>query len=283
MPPRTNPTARQVRLGSELRKLRERAGVAARDAARVAGVDQGKMSLFESGRAAVSEERLRRLVDHYGVADSALVDALVALAIERGRGWWEKYRGDVGPNVLDLAALEWHSRAMQSLQIMHVPGILQCESYTRALFVYLSSHYTPDRVNATVRFRMQRRKVLDRENPPTFTAIIHEAALRMRVGDRKVAREQLDHVLSEAERPNVTIRVVPFEAERFAGMGYSMLYLAADVPRLDTVQVDHVHGTVFFGAEEELDRYRNRWRQVEESALSPVETRDFLHRVASEL
>ncbi|HET6633654.1 MAG TPA: transcriptional regulator, partial [Streptomyces sp.] len=33
MPPRSSPTARQVRLGTELRKLRERAGMTGREAA----------------------------------------------------------------------------------------------------------------------------------------------------------------------------------------------------------------------------------------------------------
>lgn len=37
MPPRNNPTARQVRLGTELRRMRERAGMKAGEAARLLG------------------------------------------------------------------------------------------------------------------------------------------------------------------------------------------------------------------------------------------------------
>ncbi|MEU4209701.1 helix-turn-helix transcriptional regulator [Streptomyces sp. NPDC026206] len=280
---RTIVTARQERLGAELRKLRERVGVTAREAAQVIGFDQAKMSHLEAGRVAAGEERLRRLAAHYGVLDAGLVDALVAMDAERLRGWWEKYRGLVVTASLDLAALEWHAKSLQSLQTMHVPGLLQTEAYMRALFRYLSSDFAPSDLEAVIEFRARRQGVLDRECPPPFTAIVHEAALRVLVGGRKVAREQLDVLLERSECPHVTVRVVPFSADGFAGMGYSMLYASSPVQQLDTVQVDHVHGSVFLDAEEQLGHYRDRWSTVELSALGPGETRDFIRRIARDL
>ena len=93
MPPRSNPTARQERLGAELRKMRERAGFTARDAAAFLASNPMQMSHVESGRSGISEERVRRLADYYRCDDRAYVDALVEMANERGRGWWEEYRG----------------------------------------------------------------------------------------------------------------------------------------------------------------------------------------------
>ncbi|MDJ0340100.1 hypothetical protein QMK19_06115 [Streptomyces sp. H10-C2] len=57
-------------------------------------------------------------------ADPVLVDALVAMAKERGRGWWEEYRGSLAASFLDLAELEHHATRMRTVQMLHMPGLL---------------------------------------------------------------------------------------------------------------------------------------------------------------
>ncbi|GGX85549.1 helix-turn-helix domain-containing protein [Streptomyces hiroshimensis] len=280
---RTIVTARQARLGAELRKLRDRAGVSARDAAAAVGRDQAWLSHVEAGNAAAGGDRTRILAAHYGVQDAALIDALAERAAERTRGWWETYRGRMPKSALDLAELEWHSSALRNVQVVNVPGLLQTEDYMRALFSYVASDLELCDLDTAVEFRLQRRKVLERNDRPTLTVIVHEAALRMRVGDRKVARGQLDFLLAAFEWPDTTIRVLPFEVEGFAGMGYSMLYVADRVATFDTVQVDQMHGNLFFHAEEQLARYRDRWSKLGNVALSPSESRDFILRIAREL
>ncbi|MEU1779631.1 MULTISPECIES: helix-turn-helix domain-containing protein [Streptomyces] len=283
VPPRSNPTARQERLGIELRRMRERAGLTAREAGSLLGTGPIQISHIEAGRIGVSEERLRRMALHYRCSDVELVDALVVMAAERGRRWYDEYRGVLPQPTLDLAALEWHASGLQNVQIVHIPGLLQTEGYMRALFTYLSVDFTPDDLDAFIEFRMRRQGVLDREDPPRFTAIIHEAALRMKAGDRAVARRQLDFVLDNADRPSVSVRVIPFSAEGFAGMGFSMLYAAGPIPQLDTVQVDQVHGIAYVDAEAQLVYYRECLRIVERSALDADESRDFIRRIAREL
>ncbi|WP_431043480.1 helix-turn-helix domain-containing protein [Streptomyces sp. P1-3] len=283
MPPRSNPTARQERLGAELRKMRERAGMTARQAGDLLGTGPVQISHIEAGRIGVSEDRLRRLADHYRCGNPELVEALVGMATERVRGWWEEYRGVLAAMSLDLAALEWHARAMQTLQVVHIPGLLQVEPYMRALFTYARTAFSPDHLDAVIDFRLRRRQVLDREGAPVLMAIVHEAALRMRVGDRAAVRQQLEYLVERAELPGVTVRVVPFSADGFAGMGYSMTYASGPVPQLDTVQIDHVHGSVFLDAEAQLGHYRTLLGTVERSALSPEKSRDFIHRIAREL
>ncbi|MDT0451430.1 helix-turn-helix domain-containing protein [Streptomyces hesseae] len=282
MPPRTNPTARQVRLGAELRKLRECAGVAAGEAARVVGVDQGKMSLYESGRTAVSEERLRRLASHYGVPDAALVDALVAMATERRRGWWEKYRSVIAQPLLDLAEMEHHAVRLRSLQVVHMPGLLQTEAYARAVYSNNSHELLPQELDAIVDFRMKRRQILDREAPPRLDVLVHEAALRIKVGDSRVLREQIAFILETSERPGVSVRVIPFAADGFGGASYAMLYAEAAVRQLDTVQFDAVHHSVFVGEEDRLVDYRRVLTAVEGLALTPAASRDLMRCIARE-
>src|SRR5436190_15717582 len=110
---RREPTARQMRLGVELRRLREAAGLNALEAAALVGVNRVKISQIESGAVGVSEQRLRRLASHYACTDEEFINALVTMATDRTRGWWEEYRGLLPTSFLDLAELDHHARFQQ--------------------------------------------------------------------------------------------------------------------------------------------------------------------------
>ncbi|WP_455358642.1 helix-turn-helix domain-containing protein [Streptomyces sp. SYSU K21746] len=283
MPPRSNPTARQERLGAELRKMRERANVTARSAAALLGSNPMQMSHVEAGRSGISEDRIRRLAAHCACDDTAFIDALVAMAGERGKGWWEEYRGAVAPAALDLAELEQHATHIRTLQVVHVPGLFQTEDHMRAAFRYVSPDWPQPDVDAHVAFRMRRQQIISRESATQFEAVIHEAALRFHVGGRKAIRAQLDRILDLSELDHVAVQVIPFDSEDFAGAGYSMLYVSGAVPQLDTVQVDTGHGGVFFDAEARLNQYRARYDRTRQSALSERASRDLINRINQEL
>ncbi|WP_199847905.1 DUF5753 domain-containing protein [Streptomyces dysideae] len=121
------------------------------------------------------------------------------------------------------------------------------------------------------------------ESGKPYNAIIHEAALRMRVGGPKVTRAQLAHLLEVSERPNVTIRVIPFSADGFAGSGLPMQYLGGTVPQLDTVQIDTQHGAEFIDATAQLNRYRALLERVDSTALPQDASLDLVRRIAQEL
>lgn len=284
MPPRDNPTARQVRLGAELRKLRERAGKPAREAGGLLGVDQAKISNIESGRIGVSEERIRRLASFYACADVELIKALCAIARERrGEFWWEEYRGILAPDFLDMAETEHHAAGMRSLQIVSVPGLLQTEDYARALFSGVVPRLPADEIEARVEHRMRRRDVFNQEHPPHFHTLIHEAALRMRFGGRKVAQAQLDHLKETARWPHVTLRVIPFTNEQFIEATQPVLYVTGTVPQLDTVRLDSPIGGQFLDAEAELARYRALLDTAEDAALDAAKSQQLIDSIQREL
>ncbi|MCT2589096.1 helix-turn-helix transcriptional regulator [Streptomyces sp. N2-109] len=283
MPPRAQPTARQERLGTELRKLREAAGMTAREAATLLGTSPMQMSHMETGRAGISEPRLRSLAAHYACPDSAFVDALASMATDRTRGWWEEYRGILPPSFLDLAELEHHAAYLRSVDIAHIPGLFQTEAYAAAVFSYTVPELPPDDLAAWVSHRMRRRSVLAQRAAVTHDALIHEAALRIKVSDRKVAQQQLRQLLTLSESDHVTVRVIPFAADGFAGAGCTMLHAGGVMPRLDTVQRDTPHGSGFVDAEPQLARCRALYLRVRDASLGPVRSQDFIHRIAQEL
>ncbi|GAB2880420.1 helix-turn-helix domain-containing protein [Streptomyces mayteni] len=284
MPPRENPTYRQGRLGTELRKLRERAGRTAREAAGMLGTDQGKISHIESGRIGVSEERIRKLATFYECTDQALLDALCAIAREhRGQFWWDEYRGILAPSWLDISELEHHTASMLLCCTVTIPGLMQTEDYARALFGGGLIELPREELEARLEHRMRRKVVLDRDNPMPFHVFLHEAVLRMRYGGRTVARAQLDQLLRDTERPHIKVRIIPFTNEDFFEATTAVSYAHGLVPELDTVQIDTPIGGFYLDTDAPLSRYRMFFERALKVSLPPDESRQLIYHVAREM
>ncbi|WP_330290603.1 helix-turn-helix domain-containing protein [Streptomyces sp. NBC_00576] len=280
MPPTNNPTLRQRRLGAELRKLRERAGLTTTGAAPLLGVNQARVSMVETGRTPVSADKVRSMAGAYDCTDDRLVEALAAMTGRRVRGWWEGYHDHVPVALNDLAELEHHAVALRVALIVHIPALLQTTDHARALFEQVAPPMRQYEIEHRLTHRIKRQGVLHRENPPPYTAIIHEAALRMDLGGPIVARGQLKHLTDMSELPHVTVRVVPFGAPDFPTTGQSFDYVAGPVPQLDTVQLDTHYGACdFLDAETQLSKYRAVLDRMESCALRPTESADFIHRI----
>lgn len=280
---RRDPTARQMRLAVELRRLREAAGLTNRQAADLLGVSTAQVSQIESGVAGVSEKRLRRLAAHYSCADSELIDALAAMATDRARGWWEEYRGHLPTPFLDLAELEHHATSLREAQFLYIPGPLQTEDYARAVYAYRVPELPHEELELRVQHRMRRKVILEGPAPKPYEAVIHEAALRIMVSHRAASRAQLARVVQLSEADHITVRVIPFDLEDFAGAASAMTYAAGSVPNLDTVVRDGPHGATFIDSEAQLGAFRTLFRKVEAVSLDAAQSRDFIHKLANEL
>ncbi|MEV2210761.1 DUF5753 domain-containing protein [Streptomyces sp. NPDC050997] len=244
-------------------------------------MNQTQISHIESGRFGISEQRLRRLAGLFECDDSQLVDALVDMAAPRSKDWWEEYRGVLPPQALDLAELEHHASYLRAFEVVHIPGVLQTEEHARAASLFVEPNLPAEDREAGISFRMRRRQVLDSGTP--YDVIIHEAALRMRVGGSEVTRTQLEHLLQASGRKSLTLRVIPFTADGFAGAGFPMQYVGGVVPQLDTVQIDTTHGAEFIDAAARLNRYRTLFASIDKAALPQDASLDLIRRTAQEL
>ena len=283
MAPKTATSARRLRLGTELRRLRERAGLSVTEGARQLGVSQAQLSNIEASRFGVSADRLRSLARIYRCCDTAYLDGLIELASERKGGWWETFREVLPAGLLELAEIEHHAARLQAANTAHVPGLLQLADHARAIFEQAVPEFSRRELELRVNLRLQRQALLDQDTPVPYQAIIHEAALRVPVGGTSVAKRQLAHLLTQSERDGITIQVIPFAIGAYPGSGQTFLYVHGAVPRLDTVSLDQSHGPALLDAEAELDTYRNLLRRMESVALPPEKTRDFIHHLATEL
>ncbi|MDJ0379488.1 helix-turn-helix transcriptional regulator [Streptomyces sp. G-G2] len=283
MAPRHYPTISQRRFGAELRRLRDAAGISAPTAAERLGADRTMISNIEAGRFGISEERLRRIASIYECDNPELINSLAAMTGGRKKGWWDEYRGKIPSDFLDVAELEHHAHSLRTLQTAHIPGLFQTEDHARALFDLFVPALPRLEVELRIAQRLARHIVIAGTPGVPYVGLIHEAALRMRTGGRRVAKEQLRRLLEESERPNVRLLVIPFTAEGFPMAGDTMMYVSAANPHLDTVEVDSPIGAVFFDSPTQLANFRRRLDLVEQVALNPSESRDLILEISGNL
>jgi transcriptional regulator with XRE-family HTH domain len=112
---------------------------------------------------------------------------------------------------------EAQARRLRSFEPLVVPGLLQTETYARAI---LSTRMgaTREELDDAVAGRMERQRILDREHPPELWVILDEAVLHRSVGGPDVMRDQLARLVEAGKRSNIAIQVVPFGAGAHEGL-----------------------------------------------------------------
>ncbi|MFM9692249.1 DUF5753 domain-containing protein [Streptomyces europaeiscabiei] len=186
----------------------------------------------------------------------------------------------VSSTFLDLAELEHHATFIEEISTAHVPGLFQTEEYARAVFAFWRPELPESELKPRVEHRMRRQAVLEK---CPYEVVVHEPALRTRVADRSVARAQLDVLLARSEALGVTLRVIPFDVDGFAGASAELLYAGGRVSALDTAHRDSPQGSAFMDAAAQLRSMRTLFRKVEEVSLDPARSRDYIHHLVKEL
>ena len=143
-------------------------------------------------------------------------DQLLQIARERRRQrWWQEW-ADL-PNI-SLAGLESDASTIWQFSTQLVPGLLQTESYARAVLEAIRIDAKPGEIERRLELRIHRQAVLTSENAPEYWVVLDEAAVRRQVGGPPVMAEQLEHLIEATKLPNVTLQVLPFASGEHPGM-----------------------------------------------------------------
>lgn len=276
------PTVRTRRLGSELSRLREAAGLKLDEVATRTGMPPSKISRVEKARLGIRPDDLNTLLDLYEVSDVDKREALHTLARDgRRRGWWQTYRDIISPAYADLISLEADAVNLRSFQTSLVPGLLQTASYARATLDALQMTATPAEVDALVEVRMARQSVLTRRDPLELWAVIHEAALHLRVKqDPQMMREQLQALLDKQRLPQVSIQVLPLDAPPHVGlMGSFTVVGFPETSDLDVAYLEHFTSALYVEDAAEVSRYGMAFERLRAAALPFDESADLIARL----
>jgi transcriptional regulator with XRE-family HTH domain len=278
-----SPVVRRRRLGLELRRLREAAGVGIHEVAERLERSESTVSRIETGETVVRLRDVREMLDMYGIADRQVREALLAIAKQASqRGWWAAYHV---PSDLEVyIGLEAEAALIQAFELNIVHGLLQTEDYARAIFRGGRLTDSPEDIERQVTLRMRRQAVLRRQPEPLQMWLIQdEAALRRMIGGPSVMRTQLHWLIEAADLPNLTIQVLPFTKGAYPGMGgpFSLVKLSdPDIPSV--VYVESTGRNLYLKTSRELGQYTSVFDQLRAAALSPADSKNFMITAAAD-
>jgi transcriptional regulator with XRE-family HTH domain len=287
MPGNVSPEVRRRMLAAGLRLLREESGLKISEVARDLGWSPAKVSRYELARTGLKPSDVRQMLTFYQV-DARRQDKLLALAKEAAeKGWWEEFSDVLSEDHISLIGLEEEATAEWSWHLEVIPGLLQTEEYARQVNSkgYSLAPVAPGRIDRSVRVRMKRQERLTRDPALKLAAVLDEAVLRRRLGDPRVMREQLHHLIAVARLPNVSLRILTLGGESPIVMNsFDLLRFgdqSATMP--DVVYTEHFRATLYFEGETDTYEYQMVFRRLQEAALGELESLDFIEQIVRQI
>jgi transcriptional regulator with XRE-family HTH domain len=281
----SSPHVRRRRLAAELRQLRLDARKTADEVGKAIGWSKAKVSRYELARGGLKPAEVARLLEFYGVLGSQR-EQLLALAEEAAdKGWWEAYSDVFAEAHLSFLGLEAEATSILQWQINVVPGLLQTERYAREI---LSGYHevatiTPNAVRRRLETRLIRQQLLTRDEPLELVALVDESVLHRQRGDRSLMYDQLQRLAEVSERPNVTIRILPFKGRHgLAVDSFAILRFgqAHDTVLHDVVNVEHLSEEFYVEGDNETYQFKLAFEHIAKESLSPQDSRELILAIA---
>ncbi|MFI7617771.1 helix-turn-helix domain-containing protein [Nonomuraea terrae] len=276
-----SPTVRRLRLGQELRLLRERCKLTGAKAARDLGWSASKVSRIEAAKTMPSTDDIKALAKLYRVDGDKLDELFGLLRDAEQRGWWEDYEDTLPEEYTRFLGLEAEATVQRNWEPQIVPGTLQTEDYAREVILATRgiARITHSGVRSRVEARLSRQKrVLHRPDPCEVTVVLDESALMRRFGEPTVMREQMEHLLEVSLLPHVRIHVLPLEALHAVNTGafIHLKFAAFD----DVVYLEQLYSADFVEDRGRVAGYEAAFDHIRSEALDEDESRVLIQRKA---
>lgn len=286
MSPLRGPVVPRRRLGAELRTLREQAGLTIDEVAKELECSVSKVSRLETGQGIPKIRDVRDLLNRYGVADQAYRERLMRWVRDGQRqGWWDDFSDVLDPedpllpNNLRYVALEQDASELRRFESTFVPGLLQTEDYAHAILNTLSSargwggrrsESTHEVTDRHVELRMRRQgRLYATEDPLTVHMVLDEAVLHRQMGGEQVMRAQLKRLLADAQRPNITVQVLPFRSGAHPSAAGSFTVLTfPDSDDNDLVYIEGHLGDLYLEKEHDVQVYEQMFDVLVDMCMS---------------
>src|SRR5215475_3521485 len=279
-----SPTVRRRRLAAELRGIRESMGKSGDAVAAALKWSPSKISRYERAKTGLQPREVERLLDYYQITGPRR-ELLLGLAEDAAqKGWWEEYSDSISEDYRQFIGLEHEATAIAIWHVDVVTGLLQTEGYARHIISSYSrvEPVAPGMIGRLVRVRMQRQQVLDRDGLQ-LSVVLDESVLMRRIGDESVMYEQLQRLAREADRPNLTLQILPLDTQHTVfGESFVIFSFGSDEEAMlqDVVSTEHLR--TGYSVEGERDTYLHRiaFQMLAGTSLGPAASRAFILETA---
>jgi transcriptional regulator with XRE-family HTH domain len=283
MAPRNSPTVWRRWLAAELKARREALGLHQKEVANDCGWSGARLSYLEKGQQVPTEDDLDQLLPIYKVDPEAVPKLYEAVKFAREKGWWERYdERDIPEYIRDFIGLEQGASLIRTVEPLIVPGLLQTRDYIVARLRDDITDRTERLIAQIADIRLRRQRVLTHDSPAEFDAVIDESVLRRTVGGPRVMAAQLEHLVAMAERPNVRLRVFPFDRGVHEGMAGPYRLLSFDDDQPSVLYIEHRKGGDIHEELDKVDEHILAFSYLVGAALSLDESATFIKEMAAD-
>jgi transcriptional regulator with XRE-family HTH domain len=279
-----SPTVRRRRLAAELREIRESKGKSGEAVAAALRWSPSKISRYERARTGLRPREVERLLDYYQIAGPRRA-LLIALAEDAAqKGWWEEFGDSLSEDYQQFIGLEHEATAMAIWHVDVVTGLLQTEAYAKHIISSYSrvEPVPPGMIGRLVRVRMRRQQVLDRDGLE-LSVVLDESVLKRRIGNESVMYDQLQRLAREADRPNLTLRILPLDAQHTVfGESFVIFGFGTDSDAMlqEVVSTEHLRSGFTVEGERETYLHRIAFQMLAEASLDPAASRALIIETA---
>ncbi|WBB97453.1 helix-turn-helix transcriptional regulator [Solwaraspora sp. WMMA2059] len=269
------PTVQRRRLATELRALREAAGLTIDQVIQQVKISKSTLSRVENAQVSVTTRNVTKLLRLYGVPDKEAV-GLIELARDAQKyNWWVDYSGAMPHGLDGYIAFEDEATQLRTYDVQLVNGLLQTSDYARAIISAEFPEGPPEKIEERIELRLARQRILERRKPPRLWFIFDEAVLHRPVGGPQVMAAQLEHMITMAQRPSITVQVLPFRQGAHMGMGGPFAML--DFSNHPTVVYqENLSGALYLDKDYHVEMHGLAFDHLRATALSPADTLAFL-------
>lgn len=274
----TSATVRRWQLTESLRQLREQAELTMNEAAdelkqRSGKWSRSKLQRIETREQGVKYGEVQQLLDLYDSAEPDVRDWLLELASTANeRGYWLAFQRELPQDFHAVLNIEAELVAQRQFETMVVPGLLQTQDWARAVMNGGSPGVSTEVIERRVLARMSRQQILNKPEPLRLHAIIEEAVLERSFGSSSVMRGQLQRLLEESARENITIQVLPMSAGASPALDGPFAILSLPDPIPDFGLAEAPGRMVYIEDRDAVRDYTLRFGVLTERALSQEES-----------
>lgn len=258
--------------------------MAQKDAGKACGWSGARLSYIENGQQNVVDDDLGKLLPLYDVPTEERDPFYQAAAHAQQKGFWERNGQGAVPDWASLfVGLEQGASDICCVEPSFVSGLLQTADYAAAMIRSDVMPRTERQVGRVVKMRIERQAIVTRDEPVNLRVVMDESVLCRPAGTPAVMATQLDHLAAMAERPNVAIRVLPFDRGVNACLFGAYRILAfpwASVPGV--VFIEYRDGATYIDDEPAVEGHRLAFEHLADLSLTPDQSLARIREFAEE-
>jgi transcriptional regulator with XRE-family HTH domain len=257
--------------GAVVQALREHAGLSREEFGTRVHLSKHSVASIELGRR-LADQRFVELAEGATGGTGAVRGAFRHMARQPGLAAWFRM----------WARLEREAAALDTYECRLVPGLLQPESYVRAVFENAVPPISDDELDVQVAVRMERQRLLRERPNASFSFIIEESVVLRQLGGPDVTRCLLDYMLQCAALRNASLQIMPLKRTLHASLSGPLQLVETPDGRRFAYAEGHMNGHLI-AEPKDVAVLHQRYAKLRSQALTPEDSVSLLERLRGAL